>query len=755
LNISSSNRKKRKRALGSFKRGEKMPGRANGHLTYLTQTEIGSVTITPVDKIVAGSFGCWTLTYTVGLYGLDVGGGIKIGNRRMSDWGTPQFHDPKAPNYVTVSCSSPAELSVRYDPRGYIRPFRAVIAVDLEKGALSPGDRLVVVMGDQSGGSPGRQAQSFPEKECVFAVFVDALSSGLYQRVPQVSPPLQVVTGEAKTFVLQGPSEVLADRPFRVKVHGSDQYGNPTPTDAGGLSIKGADAEIQFHLDSKEGRVRWIEDIRISKPGVYYLQLCRGDECLARSNPIRVSDQKPLFHLYWGDTQAQTASTVGTGTVEEYFQYARDVAGIDFCTHQANDFILQDADWDEVVQQTKRFYEPGRFASILGYEWSGTTGAGGDRNALFEGDEAPLYRSSSWQVAKGSPETERPTAESFHDAIRRYKAQSGWRVVLIPHVGGRKARIDSIDPGLEPVLEICSCHGIFEWFLQDALARGYRIGVIAASDDHTCRPGLAFPSTPEMAIRGGLAAVYADDLTRAGIIDALYARRCYGTTGERIIVHVEADGHPMGSEFTARHGPDIHVLACGTAPIEQITIYDKEREIFVFVPNPLKRDERRIRLLWSGARGRDRNRYTIWNGRLSLSGGRILSATPLNMYLAKEGITGWGSGHVSWRSITAGHESGILMEVDAPDETEIKFETAPANFSFRLGQIRNHDLRVEAEGVSQAVHVSTQHTTGDIRQAEFHFKDEGNCHGSHAYWVKVVQRDFHRAWTSPIYVDIV
>lgn len=731
-----------------------MCGRANGHLDYLTQREIGSVSITPTDEIVAGSFGSWTLTYTVGLYGLDVGGGIKIGNRRMSDWGTPQFHDPKAPNYVTVSCSAPTEFSVRYDPRGFIRPFRAVISIDLEKGALYPGDKLIVVMGDRTGGSPGRQAQSFPEKECVFAVFVDPFSSGLYQRVPQASPPLRVVSGEAETFVLQGPSGVSVGEPFRVKVHGSDRYGNPTPTDAGRLSILGTDGEIQFHLQRKDGRVKWIEDLRISSPGLHFLELRRGEERLARSNPIRVSKRPEAFKLYWGDTQAQTASTVGTGTVEEYFQYARDVAGIDFCTHQANDFIFQDADWKEVVEQTRRFYEPGRFASILGYEWSGTAGAGGDRNALFEGDDAPLYRSSSWQLLRGAPETERPTAVSFHDAIRQYKAQSGRRVVLIPHVGGRRVEMDSIDPELEPVLEICSCHGIFEWALEDALARGYRIGVIAASDDHTCRPGLAFPSTPEMAIRGGLAAVYAEDLTRASILDAFCSRRCYGTTGERIIVNIEADKHPMGSAFTARQAPHIHVRAFGTAPLEQISLYDRERQVFMLKPNPPKRDERCIRLLWSGARGRDRNRYTVWDGKLSLSAGRILAATPLNMYLAKEGITDWGAGHVSWHSITAGHQAGILIEVDAPDEAEIKFETAPANFVFGLGQIRKDDLWVDAGGESQNVQVSTLHSTGDICEAEFDFKDEDIQQGSHAYWVRLVQADFHRAWTSPIYVDI-
>ena len=127
-----------------------MSGTANGHLDHLTDAELGSVTVTPSDDIVVGSYGTYTITYTVGAYGLDVGGGLKIGTRRMSDWGSPQFDDPRAPNYVTVNCSTDSTLSVRYDTRGHIRPFRAVIIVDLLKQALYPGDQVNIVLGDRT-----------------------------------------------------------------------------------------------------------------------------------------------------------------------------------------------------------------------------------------------------------------------------------------------------------------------------------------------------------------------------------------------------------------------------------------------------------------------------------------------------------------------------------------------------------------------------------------------------------------------------
>lgn len=731
-----------------------MNGTAYGHLAYLTQKEIGSVSIYPTGDVVVGTYGTYTLTYTVGIYGVDVGGSIKIGTRRMSDWGRPQFTDPSAPNYVTVACSAMAtQLSVNYDPRGYIRPFRAVITVYVEKGALYPGDRIMVTLGDRSGGSPGIMAQSFPETDCLFAVFVDAMSGGVWAPVPRTSLPLRVITGPAIGIQIQGPSQVMAGEPFRVKVNGYDLFGNPTPTAEKNLRIE-AQSPIDLYLEPADGRSKWINGVTLASPGVQHVSLFRNGKIIARSNPILVKTAETDFMLYWGDTQAQTASTVGTGSVQEYYTYARDVAGIDFCTHQANDFMVHDKVWEENCLETKNFHKPGRFVSILGWEWSGTAAAGGDRNVLFSGDNAPIFRSNSWHLPTGDPENERPTAADLHRSIKKYVEKSGSRVVLIPHVGGRRVDMNSVEPELEPVFEICSCHGIFEWWLFEALAKGLRIGIVGASDDHTCRPGLAFPSTPEMAIRGGLAAVYAKELTREGILDALSARRCYGTTGERILAWIEVDGHPMGAAFSTRKLPKISVHLAGTAPLAEVSLFNGKHEVFKVHPNPLKRNPNRIRFIWTGAEGRDRNRYTVWDGKMTLTQGRFLSVQPLNMYAPKERVILKGSKEICWTSITAGHQVGILVELDAPDDAKIFFETRPATFDFQIKSAQSEDLFIDAGGVEKSVSVSTLHCEGDKQETRFDFVEEDLKPGVHAYWLRVVQQDFHRAWTSPIYVDL-
>jgi len=110
--------------------------------------------------------------------------------------------------------------------------------------------------------------------------------------------------------------------------------------------------------------------------------------------------------------------------------------------------------------------------------------------------------------------------------------------MLIPHIGGRYADIvDFHDPALEHVVEIYSDWGRFEWLLEDALKKGYKVGFVANSDGHKGRPAPAIPA-PRRSAYGGLTCVLAESLTREAVFDASRRARCYGVTAAQRI-HVE------------------------------------------------------------------------------------------------------------------------------------------------------------------------------------------------------------------------
>ena len=105
------------------------------------------------------------------------------------------------------------------------------------------------------------------------------------------------------------------------------------------------------------------------------------DARTATSNLVRAMGAGDA-RTFWGDLHGQTRATVGTGTIEEYFAFGRDVALLDMMCHQANDFQVTEDEWQRLRREIDRFHADGRCVIFVGYEWSGMTPGGGDRNQL-------------------------------------------------------------------------------------------------------------------------------------------------------------------------------------------------------------------------------------------------------------------------------------------------------------------------------------------------------------------------------------
>ena len=97
--------------------------------------------------------------------------------------------------------------------------------------------------------------------------------------------------------------------------------------------------------------------------------------------------------------------------------------------------------------------------------------------------------------------------------------------------------------------------------LQEAWARGYKLGVLASSDCHG--------EAQEHILIG----LWATELTREGIWEALWQRRTFGTTGaQRIELAFNADGFPMGSLYSTDTDPVFEAAVKGTRPLQRVEI---------------------------------------------------------------------------------------------------------------------------------------------------------------------------------------
>lgn len=722
---------------------------------------VGRAWIAPDGPVVAGQLGTWTLSYEVGAYGYDEFARLKIASRFAADWGPPQFADPAAPNYTTVRLETKSPTTVAqlaWEPRGHVRPWLKCLVVSIRDGSLHPGDKIHVTLGDTSGGSPGSRAQTFRERGAEWRVLVDPFGTELYS-VLEPSPKLDIVGGGIHRLVAVAPTTVRAGEPFEALVKAEDLWGNPcerfdgeVKLAASGLAIEGLPAAITFRRGQLA--VAILPGLQIAGAGTETRLAASRGWYKAESNPIRaLAPGEPK--TYWGDLHGQTRATVGTGTIEEYFAFGRAVALLDVMCHQANDFQVTGEDWQQLRREIDRFHRDGQCVIFVGYEWSGMTPGGGDRNVIFRGDTASLHRSSHAEVDDMSD-----AATDCFPVTKLFEQFSGRDdVMLIPHIGGRYADIVGFhDPRLEPVIEIYSDWGRFEWLIEDALRQGYKVGFVANSDGHKGRPGASHPGASTFGAYGGLTCVLAESLTRAAVFDALRARRCYGVTAaQRIHVELGVNGLPMGAEGRAAGPVKIAGRVVGTGHLERVDVFRGLEIIHTVSPYSAQSFEgsNRYRIAWAGSRVRGRDRLTKWDGHVELSAGKFVNAVAFAMENPEKGIARKTDTEIGWVSTTTGDDDGIDVAVEAPADAVFRFRSPVIELDVPLADLADGRTRTwPAGGVDLRVFMRRLPARGQVSELAIDVTDPAPPPGAcHAYWIRVTQEDGAQAWTSPAYLD--
>lgn len=561
------------------------------------QRGIGSICLKGPSSVEVLSHQTFTLLFTAGRAGIKPGGGVRIGFRHLSNWSPPQTSDPTAEGFTTIEAPDKQAVRTTVDFRNkYFAEYFAwhnMIEVLLPERGLEPGETLRINLGDTSRGSPGMRVQPFDESCFVFKTYVDVSGEGKYLPLAE-SPAIEIVAAKPVRLRVVMPSNAVAGRPTWCLVRAEDHYGNPAPRYRGRVELTSTDPDALLppahgFRASNRGVYRY-KSIVIHRPGVQTTSVSDG-RLTAVSNPVRVTQRQPTELVLWGDLHGHTLFSDGRGTVEAYYDFAENVAGLDFCAVSDHAFELVDAMWEYAKQVTNRVNRPGRFVTFQAYEWSGNTQQGGDHNCYFLDDDPPLYRSTNYYCPDNLQMGHDPAPKLAHvtdlfAALNRHLTDKN--VFCIPHFGGRKGNPEFHDPKVQRLIEIFSEHRRSEDWAGTYLARGHRLGIMASTDNHFGNPGYGYlrPSYDWEHQEIGMAAlaVRASEHTRRSIFDALYERRVYATSGDRIILDFKADGHPMGSEFKTATAPELGVEVAGTAAVTRVEIKKDGRLVHTSEP---------------------------------------------------------------------------------------------------------------------------------------------------------------------------
>lgn len=743
------------------------------HSTYFAD-RMGSAQIEPAGEFEAGSFQSFTLTYTAGYFGIDDTGSIKVVHRFASDMGRPQFTDPKGWNFTTVEASNGAVLEVKYDGKMNIRPWDKTLFIRVVRGFLREGDRIIVRFGDRRQGSPGIRVQTFNEPTFEFRVLVDAWATYNYVELPE-QPCVSIVAGPPVIYKAVLPTLRRTGQPFKLGFKGEDKWGNPSHRVDAAFSLK-ASAPIKGlpqTLIMKPGEYsRIIDGLTVDQPCDLTIEVCDDTGTpVCVSNPLRIMKESPLLP-YWGDLHGQSEETIGTNSARELIEFARDRAFLDVMSHQGNDFQITTPFWKHLNELSAEFNKDGSFIMYPGYEWSGNTGLGGDRNVMFMQEGRQIHRSHHALIDDLSDV--HTDANSAADLFESLKAED---CVVFAHIGGRYADIKMAhDAKIERAVEVHSDWGTFEWLIQDAFEQGYRVGILANSDGHKGRHGASHPGASLFGAYGGLSCLLAKGLTRADIFDALRRRHHYATTGCRVVLDARVNfdseaelfaadpnlGPTSSSRVRAAMMGDIlrsadsevsfSVEALASAPIERIEIRNRMQVLETFRPYAKHDLGRRIRVIWEGSEYRGRGRQTVWDGGCLLSGNRFERILPINMWNLDKRIEQTGPGELKWSALTTGGFGGFDAWLAEPQAGVLKIDTALVKAEIKVSDIGREDMVFEAGGIKRRIRVFRLPDENPHRRLRLERRVKLADACDNALHVCMTQEDGHLVWSSPIYV---
>ena len=544
------------------------------------------------------------------------------------------------------------------------------------------------------------------------------------------------------------PRKLLLARRVDIFVKGEDQWRNPTP----------APDDLTFTWVG-DGAVA-IENGRLvaKSAGTGHLMAESGTfKC--HSNPVAILAQTPPTQRFWGDLHAQTGETVGTGDEDEYFTFGRDVARLDFTSHQGNDFQISDDYWQHLNDTTKKYHADEKFVVLHGYEWSANSPAGGDHNVFYRHEGQPILRSSHWLVPQ-VPESNLTPANPANVFYQRMKETVPLDDVLVcAHVGGRYANLRAyFDQDLVGLVELVSCWGVFEWMLWDAFERDYIVGVMCNSDGHHGRPGAEGAGLADFGIRNGLTCVLAETLTRDTVFDALKRRRCYGTTGARILLDFAANDHPMGSVLTSQTDPiQLTAQITGSTPLESLQLYQGTQVIQEVRPAAFENltQSNHIRVSWQGSRERGRQRRVTWDGELRVEGCHIESVALFSFDMIADGIIDQSAERITFASKTTGDRDGLDLILNDASSGTLIFDSAAGQATIDLADLSDSNPRqvfdfggVDMQVIVERYPAETSTFTLNIDEVVAPASDMLT-----PYFVKATQIDGEMAWASPIYID--
>lgn len=307
--------------------------------------------------------------------------------------------------------------------------------------------------------------------------------------------------------------------------------------------------------------------------------------------------------LFWGTLHEHSAISICSRDKNppghDVFANLRDIEKLDFCALTDHGSDIDRYVWDYNGEQTRNNYDPGRFITFPGLEWSSSmhlkSKGYGHFNLIYLDPYFSEYYDNNYDDITPA-ELWKKIGDAEFISIPHQLADWDHMVKFKGENGNPPVDWNYVDEKLQPVAEIFQLRESYEYFgcprqapqgapfqryyIQDAWARGIIIGVIA-SPDHG----------------GGLgkAGVWAEDLSRESIFKAIQARHTFGTSGQKIGLLFQSGEAIMGDKVKWDNEPiTFNIKAVALNPVKELVIFRNNEVVYRIEPN-----QKEIEMQWT------------------------------------------------------------------------------------------------------------------------------------------------------------
>lgn len=375
---------------------------------------------------------------------------------------------------------------------------------------------------------------------------------------------------------------------MEILIRPEDVFGNLSQESPGDIAVYHEDQKLSADFEQIDGSTCILARVMIPDVDICRLKIVDNSSGKTTvTNPCKITKG---HNIYWGMIHGHTEMSDGTGKLDQYFNQLKNEVALDFGATADHDHRWETPDgfWDVACETVKRWNQPGRFATLLGYEWAKWRKNGdGDRNVYYISDDRPIYRSD---------DEDYPRPPDLFRALDK----NNEKAIVIPHHTGHRGNFcdwKDHDERFERLVEIFQIRGSYECseedgnpaperiantepfpggYVRNALAMGWRVGFTAGGDDHEGQWGTE--ARIFFSYKQGLMSVESIDLSRESIFDAMYNRRVVATSGARMLLTWNLNDKPMGSELSLRKHPELlssrklNIEFYGTDSVEKIDI---------------------------------------------------------------------------------------------------------------------------------------------------------------------------------------